>query len=152
MASPSDAAAARAALATGLASVSRTLDGWSRLFAALALLGLFLPVPAVPLWTPLLAGILLTGLGQLYFATRIALDRPVFALWAERWCKPVDYRDDLAAFDQALAELGWARTAPESPDLATRLSGLRRLLRRQMTFLALQAIVLAILCGLAMAT
>jgi len=146
-----DAAAARAALAAGLASASQTLDAWSRLIAALATIGLLLPDPAVPLWKPLLACILLGGLGQLYFAARIAVDRPVFSLWAARWREPADCDADLAAFDRALAELGWRPALAESRDLEMRLSGVRRLLRRQMALLVVQAVALATLCGLSLA-
>jgi hypothetical protein len=153
MATAIDTSAARAVLAVGLASASRTLDGWSRLFAGLALLGLMLPAPSVPFWKPLLCFILLAGLGQLYYATRIAFDRPILAFWAERWHDAITQPDtDLAAFDLALEELGLRKMQHKTRDLTERLFGLRRLERYQSGLLALQALAIAALCGLALCT
>ena len=149
MTMPTDSAATRAALAVGLASGSRTLDAWSRLLAGLAGIGLLLPAPVVPLWKPLLVFILLTGLGQLYFAARIALDRSVFVFWAARWRGEGEHERDLAAFDQALVELRVRRASSATRSLVERVAGLRRLLIRQLFLLILQMLALLVLCILA---
>jgi hypothetical protein len=123
-----------AAIGTALCDTGRRVDAWSRLLSAMALLACALPTPADGR-AFVIAGIVLAGLGQLFYALRSGFDRAIFAHWASL---PDDALPAaLAAFDQGLVASGLGRTRPERP-LAERVDGVRRLVSRQLLALALQ--------------
>lgn len=125
-------AAAQAAIAAAFLALGRSLERGSLLLTAAALLALVVaPLAFQPRLGLCLA--VAAGLAAQFFALRTAFDRPLFAAWACHWLEPgADPEADLAAFDAALAatSLRPAIAAPLRP-LADRISGARRLLRRQ---------------------
>jgi hypothetical protein len=119
---------AQAAIGAALCETGQRIDAWSRLFSVAALLACALPPPSA-VWPFLLAGILLAGLGQLFYALRTGFDRAIFAHWLaqpENAAAP-----GLAAFDQALLEARLAKRVQERT-LGERVAGVRRLVHGQL--------------------
>lgn len=154
-----DCAAARArVVASGLA-LGRSVDAWSLVLTALALvcaLGLVLQAASLPMACLLVVAV--AGAVQKVLALRVAFDEALFRAWAERWGvaaagndraqAAIAIRSDLLALDQALAAMGLRRGQPDSVrDLDSRIDGARKLFARQLMALATQvaAWILAIL-------
>ncbi|MDR1934059.1 MAG: hypothetical protein LBS49_00445 [Candidatus Accumulibacter sp.] len=133
--------AALLAVGVALCASGRRVDAWSRMLTGVTLLLLlFLPLAldkdeaeAAPPGMALAGLIIAFGFCQMYYALRLAFDRPVFAHWLRQ---PEDDAARLAAFDAALAQLDLRRPAPRP--LAERILGVRRLFRRQLLCLAVQ--------------
>jgi hypothetical protein len=125
---------AQAAIGAALCETGQRIDAWSRLFSAAALLACALPPPSA-VWPFLLAGILLAGVGQLFYALRTGFDRCIFAHWM---AQPENATPAaLSAFDQALAETRLAKN-PRERSLGERISGVRRLVQGQLIALGVQ--------------
>jgi hypothetical protein len=125
-----------ATIGTALCDTGQRIDAWSRLLTGAALLACALPAPMNG-WRYWLAGVLLAGIAQLYYALRTGFDRAVFAHWAS--LPEESFPAALTAFDQALVDAGLAKVCKDR-SLSERLAGIRRLVQRQMLALAGQII------------
>lgn len=130
------AQAAQVELTAAVLASGRTIDGWSRVFALVGLVGLLWP--ALPgLSRPLLALSLAFATLQAWWAWRTALDAQVFAVWASAWRnRSAGLAGELSSFDQALC--AWRpgdrtdpRPAPPARSLGDRLRGARNLFIKQ---------------------
>lgn len=140
---PQTSAKALSTIGAALGETGRAIDRWSRLLTGVALLACALPPPAGAIWPVTLIAALAAGFGQLYFALRLAFDRPIFAAWTSREDIAPDMTSDLAAFDAALAATGLRPAAPATRPLTERVRGTRHLLRMQTTLFIVQIIAAA---------
>lgn len=140
---PRTSAKALSTIGVALGETGRAIDRWSRLLTGVALLACALPPPAGAIWPVTLIAALGAGIGQLYFALRLAFDRPIFAAWINQEDADPDRTGDLAAFDAALAATGLRLAAPTPRPLAERVRGTRHLLRMQTTLFIVQIIAAA---------
>lgn len=133
--------AAQSDIAAALLAVGHRLDQASLMLTAGALLALVL----VPLatWPRIsLYLVILFGLAEHFFALRTTFDQRVFSAWSKRWKQNTNaLENDLAAFDQTLAEGGLRPSTANTPrPLTDRITGARRLLRHQGLCLTMQLI------------
>jgi hypothetical protein len=124
--------------AAALLDQGRTFDRLSRLLTAAAL-GWILVSPAIatePRWAVIgfPALVALAGLGEMYFAIRIAFDRVLFDRVAG--AREVS---DFAATDEALLRLGLMTASKAGRPADVRIAGARRLFRFQIGALVVQA-------------
>ncbi|WP_077032657.1 hypothetical protein [Pelomonas sp. KK5] len=121
---------ARCAALAALLQASAVLSALSLLLDGAALLLMF---------GKAMAPVLLLGLGERYFAYRIALDRRLFEALADGRIVSLPLLDD------ALDALGLRKPAPLTRSLDERIAGTRRLLKLHAVVVALQ--LLAALAG-----
>lgn len=133
-------AAHQADIALAILAVSRPLDNTSRLLSLCALVLLVLHPGGPAVWAALALSIVF-GIAECSFALRCAFDAPIFTSWARRWHQGNPPQEDLAAFDLALADSGLGPKAGAAPrPLAQRIAGVRRLVKNQVRYLALQVV------------
>ncbi|MBS1190307.1 MAG: hypothetical protein H6R10_2099 [Rhodocyclaceae bacterium] len=131
--------AARAGVAARFLALGSVIDRTSLAFLLLALATLLWTETPPPAGPALLVAVI-AGLGEKYFALRVAFDRDVFKDWAEHWEKS-DFpapEADLAAFD---AGLGHPAGGPPRP-LEDRVCGALGLLKWQAAFALVQILAL----------
>ncbi len=130
----------RLRLAQGLCRIGHGLSQASMVLLAVTLLGLMAAaggMAALAVLVSLLVA-LLAALGQLFWASRIALDQVLFEVLAQRCAQGLPLAADLVALDQALAHLGAVNAHSAERSVALRLAGLRRLVRCQGVCVAVQ--------------
>jgi hypothetical protein len=144
-------AATRVRVAASGLALGRSVDTWSLVLTALALVfALGLAQQAASLALACLLVVAIAGGVQKAFALRVAFDEALFRAWAEGWSAAAAGDDmpdaataiqaDLRVLDQALAAMGLHRGQPESVrDLGSRIDGARKLFRLQLMALATQA-------------
>ena len=119
----------------------RALDQLSNALSLVALLiGLapLLGITAQPLTALFCALLLILGLGQKYWALRVAFDAELFHCVANLE-QPLDQRGE--SLDQALIALGLQSAARGGRPWSERIRGALNLLRRQALLMALQVLV-----------
>jgi hypothetical protein len=134
------AASRLAALTAAWLATGRTLDHCSLFLTLLALAAAFFSEPPMLSRLGLLLAVGL-GIGEKFYAIRVAFDRRIFSRWANSWPATEDFVADaaLAEFDAQLVRLGLRSARPQTPrSLDQRIAGARTLLRRQAICLALQ--------------
>ena len=143
-------AAAQARVAACGLALGRSIDTWSLVFAALALVGsVWAALQRMPLPEVWFLASLVAAAVQKYLALRVAFDEALFRDWAERWnsalatgnakLAPTSVAADLMEFDQALAVSGLRPVHANSVrDLECRLRGARKLLGRQLLAFGMQ--------------
>ncbi|MDR1064123.1 MAG: hypothetical protein LBL48_09400 [Azoarcus sp.] len=141
---PPQTPSALALVGLSLCEAGRRVDGWSRaIFLATVLSGLLIsPPPPNPF--AFAAGVVLAGL-EAYHALRLAIDRPVFAAWAQLDGDALP--GALRGFDAALAKLAGKdeRSDGVLRPLSGRVAGVRRLLLHQAVCLGGQAAALVVI-------
>lgn len=138
MMTPETEAASQARITADWLAYGRAIDQSSLALTLLALAGIFWGSMS-PASQICCFGAAVLGGVQKYFALRSAFDQRLFAAWAHRWESSADPAADLAALDATLAAVG-LRPVPTTPGrpLAERVRGAFRLLKGQLTLLALQ--------------
>ena len=126
--------------AAALLDQGRIADRLSRLLTAAAIGGVLL-YPAIAVRPPwVMPGcatlVALAGLGEVYFAIRVALDRALFERIARAREAP-----DFAATDEALMQLGLMPASKAGRPIDARVAGARRLLQLQIVALAAQVLL-----------
>ncbi|MGU7775413.1 hypothetical protein ACV229_35240 [Burkholderia sp. MR1-5-21] len=97
---------------------------------------------AAPLARVLLATVsTASGIGALWYAVRIAIDRRLFAALARAAVAPDSAGDALAALDRALADLGWIDDTKAGRPLDARVRGAIGLCRTAMLIAVAQWLV-----------
>ncbi|MGE5385856.1 MAG: hypothetical protein ACM3SV_08205 [Betaproteobacteria bacterium] len=144
------AAGAKARTTAAWLAYGETLDQSSLFLTLLALCGIFwgalVPAAQVALMLAVAFGAL-----QKIYALRVGFDRRLFADWALRWSPGAagGVEADLAAFDEALVPMGLrAKGAAPTRGLDERIGGACRLFSKQVFWLLLQFVALAVAGGL----
>lgn len=129
------------ALVAGLLRRGRGLDLLSGAITLLALaygLAPLLGVPYSPAASILCGLLVMFGLAQKYWASRVALDAELFTRLADDLGRLVSRTTEL---DQALLQLGLQKTAPATRGWEERCRGALRLLRLQAAWLVAQLLL-----------